>query len=230
MKLTLAQSLTFITTFVVGIAISTLVVSLSSENGDVAAIQIPENNQSQPVLGFVEFTRLDSPIRRVDFDNFDYPGLPGLPLYLRVRNGKRPPKRRDAIGRPLDISLVLADVTYGDVTGDGQDDAIVDLGWETGGTASADLIYIFTMRKTNPHLLWAFKTGDRADGGCRNVFAENGLLIVELLGKDKIIGKNLYADDGTHSGLCCPTVFTRSRYRWIGNRFRLLAPPEVRPL
>ena len=77
---------------------------------------------------------------------------------------------------------------------------------------------------------WAFETGDRADGGYKKVSAENGELVVELQGKNKVIGRDLYADDGTHTGLCCPTHFTRTRYKWAHNRFRQTGKSEVLPL
>ena len=83
------------------------------------------------------------------------------------------------------------------------------------------------LRKGNPQLLWAFETGDRADGGLKRVFAENGELLVELHGKDKIIGRNLYEDDGADTGDCCPAHFTRTRYTWSRNRFRQNAPAAV---
>ena len=79
-------------------------------------------------------------------------------------------------------------------------------------------------------MLWAFETGDRADGGYKNVFAENGQLVVELYGKDKIIGTNLYKDDGTKNGACCPSYFTRTRYEWVKNRFRQQGMSEVLPI
>ncbi len=132
---------------------------------------------------------------------------------FRLRNGELLPKQRTASGRPLDKWLKLADVEYGDVTGDGNEEAIIDLGWITGGSAIPDLIYIYTLRNAHPKVLWAFETGDRADGGYMNVYADNGELLVELAGKDKIIGKNLYEDDGTKNGVCCPTFFTRTRYQ-----------------
>ena len=217
----------FAVTFTIGVALTGLFHSLGQLS--VPIVSIPFNERTVPRVMIVEFSTPDSPIRNVDFANFDYPRLeaPGL---LRVRNGERPPKRRTPIGLPLDISVSLADVTYGDVTGDGQEDAIVDLEWETGGTAHPNFIYVYTMKRKTPRLVWAFETGDRADGGKKNVFAQDEELIIELYGKDKVIGRDLYADDGVHMGDCCPTLFTRTRYRWDGRRFRKRGAPEVLPL
>jgi hypothetical protein len=123
--------------------------------------------------------------------------------------------------------LVLGWVHYFDVTGDGIDDAIVDIVWHTGGSAQPDLIYIYTIRRDRPKLLWTFQTGDRADGGLKDIRSENGQLVLELYGKDKIPGRNFYVDDATNGGLCCPRLFTRTTYVWRGNRFRQSGKAEV---
>ena len=170
----------------------------------------------------------DSPIREVDFANFTYPsGVVGEKGGFKLQQGELLPKKRTQYGIPLDMWLTLATVVYGDLTGDGNEEAIVDLGWITGGSAIPDLVYIYTLRNGRPKLLWAFVTGDRADGGYKNVYAENGKLVIELQGKDKIIGKNLYADDGTNQGDCCPTFYTRTRYEWRRNGFRQKGKAEV---
>jgi hypothetical protein len=126
--------------------------------------------------------------------------------------------------------LKLGSIEYGDVTGDGNEEAIIDLGWITGGSAIPDLVYIYSLKDSRPKLLFTFQTGDRADGGYRHVYAENGGLVIELEGKDKIIGKDLYVDNGTKNGLCCPTFFTRTRYEWTGTRFLPRGNAKVLPI
>ena len=99
-----------------------------------------------------------------------------------------------------------------DVTGDGEDEAVVILKIETGGSAIPQLVYVFTWKDGKPELIWPFRTGDRADGGLKDVRAENGQLVIELYGQDRFIlgqtetGK--ITDD--REQLCCPTYFTRS--------------------
>jgi hypothetical protein len=100
------------------------------------------------------------------------------------------------------------------------------LGIENRGSAIPEIVYIFTLATGRPKLLWSFETGDRADGGFRNVYADRGELVIELYGKDRIIGSNLYRGE---EGLCCPSSFTRARYEWRGNRFHLKGTPEVLP-
>ena len=125
--------------------------------------------------------------------------------------------------------MTVGPVEYGDVTGDGSEEAIIVLYAELGGTESAEDVFIYTLRNRMPVLLWKFATGDRAEGGLRRIYADNGELVVELAGKDKIIGRDLYADDGTSSGLCCPTLFTRTRYQWSNGRFRQRGEAEILP-
>ena len=57
-------------------------------------------------------------------------------------------------------------------------------------------------------LLWHFSTGDRADGGLKDVCADTGHLIVEL-----------HSQEGSN-GLCCTTRFVRTRYKWEGDKFQ----------
>jgi hypothetical protein len=104
------------------------------------------------------------------------------------------------------------------VTDDGIEEAMMMLGIESRGSAIPEIVYIFGLKNGRPIPLWSFETGDRADGGLRQVYADHGNLIVELFGKDRIIGKELYRGD---EALCCPTTFTRARHEWRGSKFRL---------
>lgn len=116
---------------------------------------------------------LESPIRLVDFDNLAYPNFPDYSGDQKRRITLEPGE-----GGPNFIN-------YGDVTGDGSDDAMVALGIAVRGSAVPEYVYIFTLEKAKPKLIWDFETGDRVDGGLRNVYAENGHLVIELFGKDR---------------------------------------------
>lgn len=149
-----------------------------------------------------------SSIRSVDFDNISYPNLPD---YSDPRGYKK--KRitlKPGEGGPSHLN-------YGDITGDGAEEAMAVLPIENRGSAIPYYVYIFTLKEGKPTLLWDFKTGDRADGGLRQVYADNGELVIELFGKDRVIGEELYRGD---EGLCCASSFTRARYKWTGRRFQ----------
>jgi hypothetical protein len=156
------------------------------------------------------------PIRLVDFNNVAFPHYP---VYVGDRGKKKYVTLKPGDGGP-------ALLNYADVTGDGFDEAIMLLGIENRGSAITEIIYIFTLDNGRPKLLWSFETGDRADGGFRNAYSDHGELVIELFGKDRIIGSNLYRGE---EGLCCPSSFTRTRYKWDGNQFRLTGTPEVLP-
>jgi hypothetical protein len=125
----------------------------------------------------------------------------------------------------------LSGIQYGDLTGDGDEEAVLFLGVSTRGSAIPGLVYVYSVRQGRPKMLWAFWTGDRADGGYKNVYVDlDGELVVELRGKNKYIGGNLYAEDETARGACCPTMYTRARYKWNGAKFALEGKPESFPL
>lgn len=124
-------------------------------------------------------------------------------------------------GRRIGLSYVAT--KYFDLTGDGEDEAVVVLKIETGGSAIPQVGYVFTWKDGKPELIWPFRTGDRADGGLKNVFAENGMFVVELYGQDRFLLGEIETGKITDDveQLCCPTNFTRSAYKWNGKNFLL---------
>ena len=138
------------------------------------------------------------------------------------------------------IGMSYVTTKYLDVTGDGQDEAIVILKVETTGNAIPQLVYIYEWKDDKPELLWNFRTGDRADGGLKDMRIENGLLVVELYGQDRfLLGETETGKiTGDEEQLCCPTSFTRTLYKWNGRNFLmqgkrltyLVADPAALPL
>jgi hypothetical protein len=125
----------------------------------------------------------------------------------------------------------FANVSYGDLTGDGREEAVVTITAETGGTLRPHWVFVYAAGPRAPELLWAFETGDRAAGGLKSVSVDDGALVVELLGKNMIPSDpaTFGAEDDTSQGACCPSVFTRTRYAWTGRAFALRGQPEVLP-
>ena len=170
-------------------------------------------------------------IRSVDFGNYTYPWpsdlrVPGDPREaFTLRDGELPPTR-DARGFIDSIGISLASRYYGDVTGDGAEEALVVLGIQTGGSAIPHCVYIYTWHQARPKLLWSFVTGDRAEGGLRQVYAHNGELLIELWGKNAIVGRDLYESENPRP-LCCPDHYTRAHYEWRKGRFRLMREEVV---
>lgn len=147
-------------------------------------------------------------------------------------------KARLRAERRIGMSHVVT--KYFDATGDGQDEAIVILKIETAGNAIPQIAYIYEWKDGKPELIWTFRTGDRTDGGLKDIRPENGMTVVELYGQDRFLlgevetGK-VFGDDAQ---LCCPTHFTRTVYKWNGSNFirqgdrwtYLVADPSAEPV
>lgn len=168
----------------------------------------------------------DSSIGTFDFKNYVYP----LPRGWQDVDGKEATLENGARRMSEDrIGLSYVTTIFGDVTGDGEDDAFVILKIETAGSAIPQIVYVFTMKNEEPELIWHFRTGDRADGGLKDLRAENGELVVQLFGQDRFILGELETSKitGDVEQLCCPTFFTRTRYKWNGKNFQLQGKRET---
>lgn len=160
-----------------------------------------------------------SPIAKIDFKNYTYP----LPRGWQDADAKEAVLEK-GLRRMSEEKIGLSYVTtkFGDVTGDKIDEAFVVLKIETAGSAIPQIVYIFTMKDDEPELIWYFRTGDRADGGLKNVYAaENGEITVELFGQDRFILGEVETSKitGDEEQLCCPTFFSRTHYKWNGKNF-----------
>lgn len=166
----------------------------------------------------------DSPIGRFDFKNHTYKIPRGWQdsdgKDVELKNGRREMEMTDQVER---IGFSHIATRYFDATGDGNDEAIVILSIDTGGSAKPHVVYVFGWKSDGPEPLWFFRTGDRADGGLKDIRLENGEFLIELFGQDRYIVGELDTAKifGDEEQLCCPTHFTRSRYKWNGSNFRL---------
>jgi len=164
------------------------------------------------------FASAEQTIRQVDFKNFSYP-LSGPTLghdrlkwldvlaarHIQLANGK---------GASGSQGFTLESVRFLDVTGEGQDDAIVVLHFDTGGTQQTDYVYIYTIAAEKPKLLAYFHAGDRAYSGLCKVYGEDRKLVVELFDPEK------------RSGDCCSSGIVRTRYEWHSGRFEAVGTSE----
>ena len=179
-----------------------------------------------------------SPLGSFDFKNFTYPLPRGWQnpdgSDLKLTDGKVVPVSKfidDDMGddekmevratRRIGMSYVTT--KFLDLTADGNDEAIVILKVETTGNAIPQLVYVYEWKQNAPALIWNFRTGDRADGGLKDIRIENGEVVIELYGQDRfIIGETETSKiTGDEEQLCCPTFFTRTSYKWNGSSFQL---------
>jgi hypothetical protein len=177
-----------------------------------------------------------SPLGTFDFRNFTYPLPRGWqhpdgdeivlvggklkPKFTDIHEDMSPEEKAEARAeRRIGMSFVT--VKFLDANSDGSDDAVVVLKVETGGNAVPQLVYIYEWKDGQPSLLWNFRTGDRADGGLKDIRSESGQLVLELYGQDRfLIGQHETSRiTGDEEQLCCPTHFTRSFYKWNGKGF-----------
>jgi hypothetical protein len=152
--------------------------------------------------------RLAKPLRNIDFENFAFPWIDDVlgRGSFKLRNGELE-AARDKRGAITGIGVILGGVTYADLDRDGREDAIVVMSVVTGGSATPNWIYVYMRRADSIVPMVVFETGDRADYGLRDVYADRGELVLEL-----------FSPEGAQ-GDCCPIKFLRRRYRWVGNAF-----------
>ncbi len=165
-------------------------------------------------------TKTDSPLGAFDFKNYTYPFPRGWQdsdsKDFVLENGKRPVSK-ERIG----ISYVTT--LYGEATDDDSDEAFVILKIDTGGSAIPQMVNVFSWKDGQPELIWQFRTGDRADGGLKNIWTENDSVVIELYGQDRyILGESETSKiTGDEEQISFPTFYTKTIYKWNGNIFRL---------
>ena len=180
-----------------------------------------------------------SPIGNFDFKNYTYElprgwQNPDGSTDITLTNGKiapidtavdedMDPEKKAEAKQQRRIGMTYVTSKFLDVTGDGADEAIVVLKIETGGGAIPQIAYIFEWKGGKPELIWPFRTGDRADGGLKDLRSENGELVIELYGQDRfVLGQTETGKiTGDEEQLCCPLYYTRSFYKWNGKNFLL---------
>ena len=153
----------------------------------------------------------NSNIRSADFSNFTYPWIVENSLYpnesFTFKNGELPPTY-DERGIKDEDGVLFENVKYGDVTGDGAEEAIVFLSISTGGSSISGIIYIYAWENNHPKLIWFRTTGDRADGGLYDIYTKNGNFVLELNSPVGALGAGR------------PIQFERTTYKWTGKKFR----------
>ena len=165
-------------------------------------------------------TKTDSPLGAFDFKNHTYPFPRGWqdtdsPEFT-LENGVRQVSK-EKIG----VSFVTA--LFGDATGDNADEAFVILKIDTGGSAIPQIVYVYSWKDAQPELIWNFRTGDRADGGLKNIWTENGSVVIELFGQDRYIlgDTETMKITGDEEQISFPAFYTKTTYKWNGTIFRL---------
>ena len=154
----------------------------------------------------------DSLIRKVDFRNFSYPGF-WSKGHIKIKDGKLSTESKYCMSE-----YKIESVDYLDLTGDGKEEALVNVSAFTacGSSGVSQYFYIYTIRNGRLRLLWRFSTGSEGICGLKDFHIGKRELIFELFG-DCRIGGIKFAGGGIE---CCPEKYTRIRVAWNGQRFR----------
>jgi hypothetical protein len=110
--------------------------------------------------------------------------------------------------------LSMDSVTYGDLDGDGMEEAAVHLNYTEGGTANWDYLYVYQLVHSHPKVTSILKGGSRAYGGLTHTAIQNGLLVLDFADPDRRVGD------------CCSEGYIRVRYRWTSGKFVEDGPRE----
>jgi hypothetical protein len=157
------------------------------------------------IFFITSIARAQSDIRQVDFKNFTYsPACVEENQTIRAKNGEY------SRGNPNDPSgdtvyFQVVEVVYGDLTGDGSEEAVVSTLCNTGGTGQFTDGIIFTLRGGKPVEITTLGMGDRAYDGIESVRIENGLLKVGRYGT-------------ISGGACCPEYVDTHTFRLAGDK------------
>lgn len=146
-------------------------------------------------------------IRKVDFQNFTYPSdcRPEGSEAVTVKNGEYSIEK-EMEGYTDRFYFRVFPPAFGDLTGDGREEAVVISVCNTGGTGNFTEGMIYSMSGEKPSLIARIPGGDRAYGGLREARVENGILVVES------------NDVGELGGACCPEFVVTTRYRVVDGK------------
>jgi len=121
---------------------------------------------------------------------------------------------KDEYVRELSPLVSVDSVTYGDLDGDGKEEAAVWITFHTGGTQNWDFLYVYKLYGARPKLLGILESGSRGYGGLGRCAISNGLLVLN------------FNDPDRREGDCCSEGYIRIHFRWENGAFVEAGPRE----
>ena len=160
-------------------------------------------------------------IHKVDFNNFTYSAYcAGEDLdKITVKDGEYS-KETPQDGYTDRIYFKILKVAYGDLNGDGKDEAAILSVCNTGGTGNFTEGFVYGIKRGKPSLIGRIPGGDRAYGGLYGAEIADGILFID----------NYEAGDGGAS--CCPELTVRTQYKVKAGKlavFKTGKPQELYP-
>jgi hypothetical protein len=177
-----------------------------------------------PALSVCVFAQSRAGIREVDFKNLTFPftadTFADLPRRIRVRNGLyHSPHQEPGLTYTY---FKVAEVVFGDLTGDGRDEAAVVAiyGGATSDTYEAS-VYLYVMEGRRPKLLAVLNQKDIGDVYERLSQGEKSSLFEAVAGGTTIEQRRLTVNHFAGGAHCCPPNVFTLRFKLRGGK---LAP------
>jgi hypothetical protein len=178
-----------------------------------------ENSQTEKVSDTGSKANVNQDIRKIDFKNFTYnPFCAGEePRNVTVKDGEFGEEKQED-GYTDRFSFTIFSVNYGDVNGDGNEDAVILSNCNTGGTGQFTEGFIYELKNEKPSLITRIPGGDRAYGGLVEARIEKGILVIES------------NDVGEQGGACCPEFIVTSLFKFSGGKLVQTGKAERREI
>ncbi len=165
-----------------------------------------------------------SDVHKVDFKNFTYE-IPNSSVKITIEDGQ-------FLSKDQQSSLALDEVVFGDVDGDGKDEAIVSTTYRTsnGGYANAG---VFSIKNDRPVMIANIKGGglDETSGVELHVRVENGTMIVDRrceISPVKMVN-GIFALESDTSEIRNDQAM-RTQYKWNGTALNEISTVTIRNL
>ena len=150
-------------------------------------------------------------IRGVDFFNMEYTLYEGeeLPDYEKTKVTVKDGEYFEELYKGGKSSRLyyfkVYGLEFGDLTGDGEEDAVLRSGENDGGTGWDENVYVYSLVNGKPKQILLYEGGDRADDGIDKVEIKKGILYISQL-------------EGYLTPCCADFVYTTG-YKWNGQKF-----------
>jgi len=114
------------------------------------------------------------------------------------------------------VSLQIEGVSFGDVDGDGAEEAILIVSSNLGGAGTMIEGYVFGLKDGAPVLRARIEGGDRGEGGLESAQVAGGEVVVRRF------------ETGPTDAVCCPSRVLIERWRWSnGQLVKAAGAPRV---
>jgi hypothetical protein len=166
-----------------------------------------------------------SDIRSVDFLNYSF----RPPFFVGVGNTKTVKLRRGEFkDNDLIYSVAKDDIVYGDVNGDGTEDAVVQIRLSSGASLRAFEIHVYTPQKNGAAKLLARLDSDRVQNDYQKIYPDAVMCCAG--GAPKIKKGYLIVEALTDGLFLNPENTATFNYKLSGNKFVLTGKPTKKPI